>query len=156
MSDIFKPSIEFIEDASEIWSTLAKTLETAASRRRVLQEFMGAQMKPMESIADYTGRLFNMQHLLQGTAEQISEEVMKSKILSTLTHDFEPIATSLSTSSKPLDSIDRLAEIQIMNRASRRDHVVEASVPSSNATRPTFLRALRALQPRSRVQLSYD
>ena len=87
-----------LEDPSEIWETLLRRLDFTASqtgRAAILTKFVNARPASGEKIGAYIARLQGYQTQLFGTAEAISDGLLKSRIYDTVPPEFKGLITNL-------------------------------------------------------------
>ena len=78
-----RESVENIDDPAEIWRVLREEFDSAASqigRNSLSRNFHILAPAPKETIQDYCKRLIRYRHPLQGSNEQISDQVVINHI----------------------------------------------------------------------------
>jgi len=91
-TDDLLPWIDHIDDPVEIWQTLQNRLDNTTNqvgRAQIVRKFYALHLSKEEKTTQYLTRLVDIRRKLIRSHEAISDETMKTRILSTMRTEFE-------------------------------------------------------------------
>jgi hypothetical protein len=121
--------VDDIDDPVEKWEVLRNSLENASTklgRTQVLRKFTACRPSPDETVTHYFTKQIALRKKLIGTTENITDDVMKTHIFTTLSNSYETTIQIFEqripapTAKQCLDAISEYGERTTLNKDIRQ------------------------------------